>query len=99
MVELQWLLDRGEGTIADRQQMAGRIDALEQDGEFIPADARDEIALPHHVSEPHGDLLQQVIAGDMSEAVVDVLEMVDVDQQQADLVTGFHCPRYRGPQT
>ena len=52
--------------------------------EFIAADARHEVVAAQQAPQPVGDLLQQGVATIVSESVVDVLEAVEVDEEQAD---------------
>jgi hypothetical protein len=62
--------------------MAAMIDALEDHGELVAADARDGVHRPHRAADPARDLAQELIAHLMPERVVDELEAVDVDEQQ-----------------
>ena len=49
------------------------------DGEFIAAEARDEILRPDRLAQPLGNALEVFVADQMSERIVCALEFVDVD--------------------
>ena len=66
-------------------------DAVEQDGELVAAEAGDGVGRPHGRLEPGGDLLQHEVAGGVTEAVVDRLEVVEVDEDDAR-PTGRRAP-------
>ena len=49
------------------------------DGEFVAAEPRDKIAGTHRLEQPRRDALQELVADQMAQRVVDALEFVDVD--------------------
>ncbi len=51
---------------------------LQQHGELVPAEPGDGVTGPHQVDQAGGHLAQQLVAGVVSEAVVDRLEAVEV---------------------
>ncbi len=55
---------------------------LAEHGEFVAADPRQRHAILQVGDQPRGHGLQQGVANAVSEAFVDVLEMIEVDQQQ-----------------
>jgi hypothetical protein len=59
---------------------------LEQDGELVAAEAGDGFGAAENPAQPAGDFLDQRIAGEVAEAVVDVLEPVEVEQQDRHLL-------------
>ena len=61
---------------------------LHQHDEFVAAHPRQQIGIAQPVLQPRGDQLQQFIAGAVAEAVVDVLEMVEVEEQECALFAG-----------
>src|SRR6201999_3906792 len=65
--------------------VAGRL----QPEEFVAALARQELAGTEDTAHPVRDLYQQLVAGGVTEHVVDVLEAVDVDGERGDLVRHF----------
>ncbi len=64
------------------------LDALEQDGELVAAEARGGVAGADARAQALADLEQDPVAGGVAEAVVDRLEVVEVDEDdgQADVV-------------
>jgi hypothetical protein len=48
--------------------------------EFVPADAGNEVVGAHATLEARGQLDEQVIAALMTQRVIDILEVVDVDE-------------------
>ena len=49
------------------------------DGEFVAAEPPDQILRPHQARQPRGDVADQFVADRMTERVVDVLEMIEID--------------------
>ena len=85
-VELERLdhgVDEALRDFGDRVVGAG---AGGDDGELVPARARDEILLAYAAGEPCRDLEQQHVAGAVAKRVVDELEAVQVERQHADAV-------------
>ena len=72
--------DKSRGDLGDRMIIRG---SGADDGELVPAGARDQILLPNAACQPRGELAQQGIAGAVPQGVVDVLESVDVERQRA----------------
>ena len=60
------------------------VDALEQDGELVAAQTRDGVGVAHGLAQAAGDADEQLVAGRVTEAVVDGLEVVDVDEEHGD---------------
>ncbi len=63
----------------DHRVLAGQV--LEQHREFIAAEARDRVAAPRALDQALGARAQHAIAFAVAEAVVDGLEVVEVDEQ------------------
>ena len=59
-----------------------RVRMAEHDRELVAADARHDVALANAVDEQPRDLDQRFVAGLVAEAVVDLLQAVEVDKQQ-----------------
>ncbi len=59
---------------------------LQQDGELVAAEPGDHVAISDAQGEAPSDLGQQGVAGVVAEAVVDRLEVVQVDEQHGDPV-------------
>ena len=72
-----------------RVNILGALDAVLQDGEFIAAEAGDEIFRPDRLAQPLRHALQELVADQMSQRIVDALELVDVDIEDRE----FGAPR------
>src|SRR5688572_25192469 len=57
------------------------LGAREQDREFIAAEARTGVARADLALRAPRDFFESLVAGQMTKAVVDLLEMIDVDHQ------------------
>jgi hypothetical protein len=79
----------GEG--ADGRQ----VDALDQDRELVVAEAPDGVGPAKAAAQPGGDLLQQPVAGAVAHAVVDHLEVVEVDEEHGEAAAGAVGPGER----
>ena len=60
----------------------------QQDGELVAAEPGQHVARPQRGAQPRADLAEQVVAGVVAEAVVDLLEPVEVEQQQRGRAPG-----------
>ena len=70
---------------------AGIVDGVEvlaQDGELVPADARDRVGGARGAAHALRGLPQQLVAGGVPEVVVDALEAIEVDEQHGDPLLG-----------
>ena len=56
----------------------------QQHRELVAAEPREHVAAPQRAAQPLGDVAQEPVAVVVAERVVDLLEPVEVDQQQAD---------------
>ncbi len=83
-VEQDRLGQAGQEPVADAP--GGRLAAVDDDGELVPAEPGDEVTAAHAGAQPLGDGEQQLVAGRVPAGVVDVLEVVEVDEQDADVV-------------
>ena len=63
---------------------ANVLDVLDQDDELVAAEPRDRVARPARLFDSLGDGAQQLVAGDVAEAVVDVLESVEVEEEHCE---------------
>ena len=63
----------------DQPRVVGQ--ALHQDGELVTAHPRDRVARPHAAENPFRGQNQQRVSGRMTEAVVDQLEIVEIQRQ------------------
>ena len=79
---------RPQRLIDPRHQRADVVVALDvvlQDGEFIAAEAGDEVLGPDRLAQPVRDALEEFVADQMSQRIVDALELVDVDIEDREL--------------
>ena len=60
------------------------VEVRQQDQELVAALAREQVGRAHDAAQAHRDPPQQLVAGRVAEAVVDGLEVVEVDVQQRD---------------
>src|SRR3984893_17564613 len=59
-----------------------RIDVLLEHDELVAAEPRHEILGPQHLAQSLGDRAEQLVAAGMTQGVVDLLELVEIDEQQ-----------------
>ena len=64
---------------------ASTIEPVDQDGELVAAEAGDQVVVADDGVQPAGDLDQQLVTGLVPGDVVDGLEAVEVEHQQAAL--------------
>ena len=67
---------------------AGFVCMGQQRDELIAAIASEEVVHAQDSLKTGGDVLEHPIAGLVSEVVVDLLEVVDVDEDQAEMIAG-----------
>ena len=75
--------------------LLGRValEVGEEDQELVAALACDNVRLSDRGAQPRPDCLQQLVAGRMPEAVVDQLEVVEVDEQNGCALARSTGPR------
>ena len=69
---------------ATRVAAAGSCELVEQHGELVAAEPRDRVGGPQDAADAAADLDEHLVPVAVAEAVVDPLEAVDVDEQDAD---------------
>ena len=70
-----------------RGDVAGVLDpvvAFEDDRELVTAETGNAVAFPDRIDQALGHLLEQPVADGVTEAVVDGLELVEVEEHQRD---------------
>ena len=77
-------LDGGADALGDAGGAAG-IGIRQEDAELLAAHAPDQVDVAHGLAQGARDEHQRLVAAVVAEAVVDVLEMVDVDDEQRPL--------------
>ena len=93
-------VERGPQRLIDprdqRVNVLGALDAVLKDGEFIAAKAGDEILRTDRLAQPLRHALQELVADQMSQRVVDALELVDVDIEDREFAPlGFQQQPFR----
>ena len=83
-VDVHQRLDRFEHTSGDHGSLLRAVHAVEQDRELVAAETRDGVDGRTVDFEAPSDLLQHGVAGGVAEAVVDRLEVVEVDEHDTD---------------
>ena len=78
--------ERLEDAARGRRRVGRVVDLLDQDGELVAAEARDRVGRAQAGLEAGRDRLEELVAGPVAERVVDRLEVVDVDEEDADRV-------------
>ncbi len=81
------LVDGLQEALCDALRVLGRT-VREQHAEFVATEARHHVVGTHALLQQLGELAQQLVAGDVTAAVVDGLEPVQVDEQHRALGTG-----------
>lgn len=71
--------------VATVSEARGFFEARKNDGKFITAEARQGIAFAQAARNPFTGLFQQLVARVMTEAVVDLFEVIKVNEQQANM--------------
>src|SRR3954447_16778042 len=80
-------LHRVQQRLARRLRRAYRgflVDVGQQDGELVAAEPRDAQRLWDRCPQPRAYVGEQLVAGGMTQGVVDVLEPVEVEQQNGE---------------
>ena len=73
-------------------------EVVAEDREFVAAEARHRVAGPQHRLQPARDRHQELVTGVVTDAVVHVLEPIEVDEQDRDLAVHPLAPRDRQAQ-
>ena len=89
------LLQRGDDALGDLVGNVGVVEILDEHGKLVASEARRGIALSQTRRESFADDAQQVVAREVAEAVVDGLEVVEVDEQHRELAALAFQPRRR----
>jgi hypothetical protein len=84
-VEAERLVQAVEDPAGDRRRRVGVGDPLQQHAELVAAEAGRGVGRAQAALEAPGRGHQQLVAGGVAEAVVDVLEVVQVDEQHGQV--------------
>ena len=83
-VDLRSGLELGEQPFGDQRRLVGSAHAVEEDRELVAPEARDGVGGTDRSFEPARHLEQHGVAGLVPEAVIDGLEVVEVDEHDGD---------------
>ncbi len=83
-VDRERLGEGGGDAIGDRQRLVFVGEAIDQDPELVAAEAGDDVSRAQVGAQARRHGAQQGVAGVMAEAVVDQLEVVEVEEEDAD---------------
>ncbi len=83
LVELVAGAQRAEQAFGGQGRLAA-VGRFEQDDELVAAESGHRILGTDAVEQPRGRLLEQLVAGDMAERVIDHLEVVEIDEHHAE---------------
>ena len=95
VVELEWAAERVEDALGGLDRDLRIVDVLEQDRELVAAEARGGVGGADARRHALGHLEQDPVAGRVAEAVVDGLEVVEVDEQHGHPDAVAQRPRDR----
>ena len=90
---------RGEDPSRNRHGALRLVDALDQDRELVAAEPRARVLGPDARADPLGNHDQEIVSSRVAKAVVDGLEVVEVDEEHREEVAST-CPtldRMRDP--
>ena len=82
--DVERLAERGAQPSGGHRRLRLVLDAGAEDGELVAAEAGDHVVVADRAAQPVRDLDQQPVAGLVAEAVVDDLEVVEVEEQHRD---------------
>ena len=88
VVDLVALAQTVDDAPGETRRVLVRFDVLLEHHEFVAAEPRHEILRAQHVAQPVGDRAQQLVAAGMTQGVVDLLELIEVDKQQCRQLVG-----------
>ncbi len=75
-------LDQGLAHLAATVSASPPAAADQEQRELVAAEAGEQVAVAQVLGQPDADVRQQLVADVVTEAVVDLLELVHVEQQQ-----------------
>ena len=94
------LLREGEGVVGEqaadllrRRHALRRVRVGQDEQELLAPEAAEDVVLAHGVVHEAGQLLQELVAGEVAVRVVVVLEVVDVEQEHGERLRGLRLPR------
>lgn len=82
----EWGVEAGEQALGQLLGLFGVAQVRQEDDEFVAAEAGDGVVAAELVAEAGGDALEEDVADGVAEAVVDVFEAVEVEEQDGAFV-------------
>ena len=83
--DLDRLDDDGKKLVGERECIRLLVlSELLKHGELIAAEPRHDVSIAHRALEPPRDLLEQRVADDVSERVVDLLETIEIEEMHGE---------------
>jgi hypothetical protein len=86
-IELDRRLERGRDPSRHHDRLLGPREPVKQDAKLVAAEPRDAVGGADRVREPVRDRDKEAVAGRVPQAVVDRLEAVEIEEQDARLPT------------
>jgi len=80
----EWRGQNAADALRDRLELVTLIDVRHDDRELVAAQTPDELFAPQRAAQALRDFSQNLVAGTMTDGIVDRLESVDVDKQHRD---------------
>ena len=72
------------------------LDAIDDDGEFVAAEARDRVRFAHATADAARGLLQQFVADQVADRIVDDLEAVEIEEEHGEIVAALAAVAVQG---
>ena len=80
---------RGDDPFGHRHRVVDGVDEVEHDGELVAAQARHHVRVAHAAADAARGFLQQLVADQVADRVVDHLEAVEVEEQHREQLLGI----------
>lgn len=87
VIELEGFRQRGQNAFGGIAGAGGVVHLLEEDGELVAAEAGHRVTGTHRFPDPLGHGRQQVVTAVVAHAVVDELEVVEVEKEDGHVPT------------
>ena len=91
-----------KGSCKNRQHFHGDAfrrllvpESLQKHGKLVAAESRYGVGVAHRLERALRDLPEEKIAGRVSERIVHILEVIEIDEQDGETVAVTLCARHR----
>ena len=98
VAEHELLRERGAHAVGYLDRGGGPVDLVEQEGELVAAQAREQVPCTHGGLQPGGHLAKQQVPVPVAEGVVHLLEAVEVEHEEREAAVAGPGPLDRPPQ-